>query len=189
MSYYKTSPKELAKWYSELDKNGNGFSYHENNSTELNLNGPNLNTRRLVDYVVIPKLNLIDLSICINSGIDMEFFNDTNFNGEPRIGELTYIKDLDLQNGHECCIYTKDGINNFYCCRIRRNKWQHWEGSKTPLPTGVTFDVVYTDGTIVIDGHKKQLVWNLPYHYEKSIKAFRVTGEVEGWIHGWEIEK
>lgn len=173
--------KEKAQWlgnfYQELADNDNGFSL--NNITvspqDDPSNGPKLNSDTHLWSVnpPKPKKEIIDLSIMVNSNIDMEFdFLDNKW-------KTSYLIEI-----------AKEGYINKYGsvfdrCRIRQNHWHSWNGAKCPLPKG-----------LFIATKRKSLHSNIVFYGEtsseylnwKDIIAFKITGIEKKYKYEWQNE-
>jgi len=168
--------KELAVFYTKLAENDNGFKY---NSTHVDtMGGPNLYTvPDCMKYFEInppkPKVKKIDLSVCIKSGIDMEFADeDTDADKWWVVGKLSAIK------VYEKLYYVDEQGANFRFCRVRQNHWHSWQGGSCPLPEGLNVDYRLR-GSIYISP-KTEKSWQHD-GTATDIIAFKVIGTLEDW--------
>ena len=170
------TPQELADFWAEVVKNGNGFT--PESVTHLS---PNLSTR--MEFYSVnppkPKIKKIDLTVCIGSAIDMEVSN-SNFTGKPAIavGPLYHVLNSDC--------YT-DGYNNFQYCRARENHWHHWLGGECPLPEGLVIKLCFgkdepctKEPRTKYSGERYASIWRLTKGNDRIV-AFKVLGCAEGW--------
>lgn len=140
------------------------------------------------EYRRIPTKKPVDLSVLIESGIDVETSEYPDFRRRC-IGELRSID----KSPHSKYPYYKLGDWDFDAiyCRPRMNHWHAWQGGECPLPEGVVADAVYRDGEIRKGIFVK--AWNWEHKQSTSmtvdIIAFKVIGLADGYSWPWENEE
>ena len=120
-----------------------------------------------------PKLKKIDMSVCIESGIDCEFSDLKSDYGHTYIGNL-----LNIISGIEDKYVAK--IDNYSYCRPRMN---HVHGcpdgfDKCPLPEG--FEVRYWWPVGLHNIADSRMIVNDNTQWQ-DITHFEVTGIADGW--------
>ena len=146
----------LAKFYTELAENQNGFMCTIGVSGRLlqqhnypHLYGPHtgMSLNKIKTFKVNPpkpKVQKIVLSACIESGIDMEF-------GEGRhdhylVSKLMRIEDCSTHKKYHCKHY--DTTDSYYDCRVRQGPFIHFNKSYDycPIPEGLEVKLYYRNG-------------------------------------------
>ena len=179
----KSPEQQLADFWQELSDNGNGFTYNGLNSTLNDLNGPNLFSiieGTFKHYKINPpkpKKQIIDLSVCIDSGIDMEFTDDNNV-----WKKIEKLKNID--NNY----YTYVPFNNpgFKYCRVRQNYYHGWKGGECPLPEGLEVKLYFNDSISIVTSNIQHLCWDSSS--QNRIIGFEVLGTAENFRYKWEKE-
>ena len=166
----------LSEFYKKLAENDNGIS-HE---TVTNVNGPyfGMDWTMYSNYTVNPpkpKKKIIDLSMMVGSGIDMEFSNGQFLT--PKIQKLKHILER---------TYVTAFGNEFDNCRIRQAHWHNWHswgGSLCPLPRGLEVKLRFITDTggishSILDNYR-DINWD-------NVIAFRVLGPAENAQYEWD---
>ena len=122
-----------------------------------------------------PKKKIIDLSVCIDSGIDMEF-GATDI---KHIGTLLKIE--------ETRYFSKNIIAGWYTeCRVRQDHWHSWQGGKCPLPEGLEVALIYRNRGV---GEHKPVYLELDWSHDNrlyDIIAFKVISVADGYKYEWQ---
>ncbi len=160
-----TKAQALADWYQRLANNGNGFIFNHTTGTK----GPDLRSK-LKHYRINPpkpKIKKIDLSVCIESGVDCEFKQN---------GMAWHINKLDMLNPSPTTIY-----HDLYDqCRVRQDHWHSHQGNKCPIPEGLKGSALRRDNFYMDLDEVTDWKHN-PLKPHNDIIAFRVLSIAEGW--------
>jgi hypothetical protein len=128
-----------------------------------------------------PKKKVIDLSVLIESGIDVEVSQDGK--GQWYLGgQLVQIH---------------DGIHRYECfnstqyekqCRPRMSHIHAWQGGECPLPEGFMVKVWWRNSTRgdVSAVNNLALRWSNK-NYPSDIIAFEILGLADGYVMPWEV--
>jgi len=174
--------KEKAQWlsdfYSQLAKNDNGI-YHP---AFPNPGGPNMDTNVGINTWQVkepkPKKQIIDLSMMIDSEIDMEFEGINKW----WIGKLG---EIEIYNSKKRTEYSMLGDDEgFYNCRIRQDHWHSWQGGKCPLPEGLEIEVIYRGKTEPETIDQGTMTMDVNWSWRNTVGdiiAFKVIGCAEEW--------
>lgn len=128
---------------------------------------------RLSDVSKKPKP--IDMSICIESGIDVE---------SSTTGVDWYIDPSPEVSDTGC--YWSCALDDWVdYCRPRLNHWHSWQGGECPVPEGLMGTVKFRNG---LTADLANYVWGDWGHTRtlEDIIAFRVTGLADGYCWPWE---
>ena len=136
--------------------------------------GPNMES--IVSYWRIkPAKKVIDLSVLIESGIDIEFSLD---------GEVWYVDGLNriLYEGYSGKEYAE-----WKYCRPRMNHIHAWQGGECPLPEGFRVKFWWRSGEEgdAGDAFYLGLRWSNEKR-ESDIIQFEVLGLADGYVMPWE---
>jgi len=132
----------------------------------------------LHSWRIKPAKKIIDMAHFIESGIDMEFWDDAS-------DSYTNISILDSINvGLNYAFVSK--ISCYKHCRPRMNHKMFHGGGECPLPEGFEVLPIYRDPTLsVLPVHASEEIWgsgNLPY----DIIGYEILGLADGWAYPWE---
>ena len=121
--------------------------------------GPDIRSVRQ-DWRIKPTKKVIDLSVLVESGIDVELgdFQGVFFLG----GHLTHI----IEKGSSSMYRTFDSTNAHSYARPRMNHIHAWQGGDCPLPEGFN--------------------WTHDSDSREDIIAFEVLGLADGYVMPWE---
>lgn len=121
----------------------------------------------------------VDLSVCIESGIDMECSVTGNENA-------WWVEQGGTLKISDAGCYWADSIEDWVgYCRPRMNRWHSWQGGDCPVPEGFIGDILLRNG--VQSKNKKLCCWKWVHSGNYSdIIAFRVTGLADGYCLPWE---
>ena len=144
------------------DENGKEYKFTESQGT--------LNMGWLEP--VKPELKKIDMSRCIESGIDMEF--DLSGSTPIRISKLSSIDSsafpFNFDSDDSCSETCRPRMNHIHACI---------DGfDKCPLPDGFKIKVYLRDGDTI--GNDEITSW-IHHGFAGDIIAFEVTGIADGW--------
>jgi len=123
---------------------------------------------------------VIDLSVLIESGIDCEFSDESEFLCmNTRIANLRVV-----DRGPSW--YASNSPNQYLYCRPRMNHIHAWQGGECPLPEG--FLVRVWRRAVAIEDKRQFAVEHLHWSYthEDDIIAFEVLGLADGYVMPWE---
>lgn len=121
------------------------------------------------------KIQKIDMTACIVSGIDCEFSDRGNAYLISQLGGIEGSDFITLQSAA------------FTMCRVRENYWHPWlSGGSCPLPDGLVVDLLLRNGEVSNNHQTPTNNINHTWHYITSndgvdIIAFRVIGIADGW--------
>ena len=181
------TPRDLASFYSKLDANRNGFTYRGFDSYETKLDGPSL-ISNMNDYKVNrPEDRKIDLSVCIESKIDMKF-------GERGCLNIGKLKNISQDNSIHKYIKADDSPNNGWkSCQVRQNhihfnterykaKQNYIHSSKwdCPLPEGLEVKLYYVNGKTEVTTEYMRKQWGC---CQNAILGFEVLGVADGYTY------
>jgi len=161
--------------YEELEALTKGW-----NTSCLNCNQAShkINDNNYEPKIVAPakENKIIDLSILIDSGIDVEF--PTGNGTSWFISQLTRIK--------ENSIYVSKHKYNYDKCRVRQDHWMAWQGGECPLPEGLTVDILTRDGKCGVTNEYWMTHWSWDNtDHSTDIIAFNILGVADGWAYPW----
>lgn len=145
MITHNKKARELSNFYNKLAETEGGVIKFRKTTDGLWLNTinkyPDLNSN-LDDWQVCkPTEKAIDLSICIKSGLDMEFSNNR---------EVWLVGELDVNRGNQDTYNRVDDIYiEWAYCRVRQNHTHAWLGGECPIPEGLEGYAVLRKGTKV----------------------------------------
>ena len=131
-----------------------------------------------------PAKKVIDLSVLIESGIDVELgdFQGVFFLG----GHLTHI----IEKGSSSMYNASDSTNAHSYARPRMNHKHAWFSGNCPLPEGFVVEVWYRDGLRLPDNLMNSGIYNKTGWIHKNIGrdiiAFEVLGKATGYVMPWE---
>lgn len=117
------------------------------------------------EYRVKPQPKKIDMSVCIESGVDCEFFNCSKINAK-----IDYLKHLEeLEDWEEI--------------RVRQDHWIYNEWDKCPIPEGLEIIIKLQNGDT-----DTTTQYMSAYYWDKTILgiqtiAFKVIGAAEGYTY------
>ena len=137
--------------------------------------GPNLlsDTER---WRIKPAKKIIDMAHFIESGIDMEFWDDAS-------DSYTNISILDSINvGLNYAFVSK--ISCYKHCRPRMNHKMYWGGGACPLPEGFRVKVWFREGNACIAECEK-FRWK-HRNLMTDIIGYEILGLADGWAYTWE---
>ena len=180
----KEKALELSAFWALLAQNDNGFTF-AGMVNDGYFSGPNMNSD-IDDYSINPPkpvLQTIDLSVCIKSKIDMEFWTSDTLD-KDYIAKLVGIK-----NG---VFFSSLSNENkwLHHCRVRQDHWHSWMGGECPwmgecpLPEGLKVSLLFRDGTTSkgCNFDRSNEAWRHDGGMSDII-AFQVLGSAEGWIY------
>lgn len=125
-----------------------------------------------------PKKKVVDLSVLIASGIDVE----VSVSDRWRTGKLESIV-----NGYYLIEGNSRGLAK---CRPRMNHIHAWQGGECPLPEGLLVRVYFRNANnkVGLATDFKDLWYLNAALDDNDIIAFEVLGLAEGWQWPWEGE-
>ena len=132
------------------------------------------------NWRIKPTHKVIDLSVLIESGIDVELgdFQGVFFLG----GHLTHI----IEKGSSSMYNASDSTNAHSYARPRMNHIHSWQGGECPLPEGFKVKVWFRDKQYPPEvGEASENYWEL-FNEESDIIAFEVLGVNDGYVMPWE---
>jgi len=128
----------------------------------------------------MPAKKVIDLSVLIDSQIDCEFSDHTNFH---LVLKRSLIEARETGTGRFRC----ELRTLWKYCRPRMNHIHAWQGGECPLPEGFRVKVWFRDGSestrSIASGNG--LYWGQNNH-GSDIIAFEVLGLADGYVMPWE---
>jgi hypothetical protein len=174
------TPEELSEWYAKLVKNANGFHIIATDVSQ----GPNLGNN-INNFTINPPETpnkKVNLSACIESGVDMEFAIDNS--------DWSFIAPLKKDAAFKLTPYVPTihlkGENRYFkYCRVRQDHWHTHQGSnKCPIPNGLIIIIQFIGNSGIIETTEQ--VTDYFYNGDHSIAwkhvtAFRVIGPTKGW--------
>lgn len=120
---------------------------------------------------------IIDLSVCIESGIDMEFSDDGSF----------MIIDTLVNTCSVNKVYRTSHSSLFNKCRVRQDHWHSWQGGyKCPLPEGLKVELMYRNRG---KGQHSPAYTELDWNHNDSVYdiiAFKVISVADGYKYEWQ---
>ncbi len=181
----KEKAQALANWYQELADSDNGFT-NQNISGRDGNQYPNMsNSIKYIKCCKVnppkPKIKKIDLSVCIKSGIDMEFAtyqNDWEF--------ISPLKTIEIDKVYPFIpiLQLEGGDRHLKQCRVRENHWHSHQGGIKPIPFGLDIEILQRNGDKAIGYNLlgTTLSWEHT-NGEYDIIAFKVIGVAEGFTY------
>ena len=177
--------KKKIEWVIDLYNqllDGGILKHLDNNNRWINPTGyPNFHSSQ-DRWKVIPTKKEIDMSVCIKSGIDCEFWDGLAIPVDKAIGTLRSI---------ESNSYPYQSRNNWARCRPRMGHVHVWQGGNCPVPEG-TFVKVYfppeaDSGEVTQPSMKGEcIIFNWDHRGEvDDIVAFEVTGIHADYRYPW----
>ena len=142
--------------------------------------GPDIRSVRQ-DWRIKPTKKVIDLSVLVESGIDVELgdFQGVFFLG----GHLTHI----IEKGSSSMYRTFDSTNAHSYARPRMNHIHAWQGGDCPLPEGFKVKVWCRDMRKALSGNRvTEFNWTHDSDSREDIIAFEVLGLADGYVMPWE---
>jgi hypothetical protein len=127
---------------------------------------------------------VIDLSVLIESGIDCEFSDESEFLCmNTRIANLRVV-----DRGPSW--YASNSPNQYLYCRPRMNHKHAWQGGECPLPEGFRVKFWWRSGEEgdAGDAFYLGLRWSNEKR-ESDIIQFEVLGLADGYVMPWEQDK
>lgn len=177
--------RKLGLLYAELASAGEEAYFERLNRVDMGWykptnTYPNLNSDLSLWRVAKPPAKkIIDLSVCIESDIDMEFSDVSIF------WKINKLIDINSKADRK---YIDDCSNAYHLCRVRGNHWHSWGGGKCPLPEGLKVHVQIRKGGVIPFDSTCNVNWK--YHDELmtdyDVIAFRVLGVDDGWRYEWQ---
>lgn len=170
----KEQAQRLSNLYAELAEKGTWFEYLQTETTNkwIQTDGsPNKGNDLTRWRIAKPKKNIIDLSVCIESGVDMEFKHSTSLYWT--VHKLEQIIDGNYFYNH----------GSTFKCRVRENHWHHCPGgSDCPLPEGLSILIQELSDEVI----KQRSVAGYEMMDWENVVGFKVLGPAVGWKYGWE---
>jgi len=172
---------ELVEFYQKVADGGvmslkKGFSDEPQN----NYVGPNM-TSPVEYWSIKPAKKIIDMDHFIESGIDMEFWDDAS-------DSYTNISILDSINvGLNYAFVSK--ISRYKHCRPRMNHIHAWQGGECPLPEGFKVRLMFRDGAAVVTHTYSDLKWvssEFKVFTSADIIGYEILGLADGWAYPYQ---
>ena len=177
--------QELADFYQKVADGGeiqtSGFT---DSTWESITNGPSITSSSCL-WRIKPTKKVIDLSVLIESGIDCEFSDESEFLCmNTRIANLRVV-----DRGPSW--YASNSPNQYLYCRPRMNHKHAWQDGDCPLPEGfivrLTKWSVHVPHISHIELTTKQWISSKANEHT-TIQAFEVLGVADGYVMPWEQE-
>jgi len=125
---------------------------------------------------VSTKPKIIDLSMLVGSDVLCQFSD--NDNDWERL--YARLKQIDKDSYP----FIDDGFGgDWRLCRVAYNHWQAYMTDEQPIPDGYMVELMYDGGIDTEALESSGWAWA-----EMDIKAYRVTGVADGYIHPWEAK-
>jgi len=167
----------LSKLFAELEDKGTWFEFNYDAAwRKHHCECPDLRSDLSNWRVAEPEKKIINISMMIDSDIDMEFSN--HMGQDWFVYKLTDIN----KNGYYSITNDKYG----HSCRIRQNHWHSWNGGGNhPLPEGLTGKIRLRDRCVL------PLSCATKWEYDAcdeslDIIAFWIDGTVNNYKYEWE---
>ena len=180
----KFTAAQLVEFYQKVADGGvmslkKGFDDEPQN----NYVGPNM-TSPVEYWRIKPAKKIIDMAHFIESGIDMEFWDDAS-------DSYTNISILDSINvGLNYAFVSK--ISRYKHCRPRMNHIHAWQGGECPLPEGFKVRLMFRDGAAVVTHTYSDLKWvssEFKVFTHADIIGYEILGLADGWAYTWESDE
>lgn len=129
---------------------------------------------------------IIDLSILVNSGIDMEFSSCIDDVDADSSEAIWYPQQLIGVSNNATYLYS-NGCDSK--CRVREDHWHSWQGGANPLPDGLVIEILTRDNR-QYPNHScagyNNIDWDWMWRDKiTDIIAFKVLGVAKGYTYKW----
>ena len=131
----------------------------------------------LHSWRIKPAKKIIDMAHFIESGIDMEFWDDAS-------DSYTNISILDSINvGLNHAFVSK--LSCYKHCRPRMNHKMFHDGGDCPIPEGFTLRLYFRDEAPIVDDIHEGYNW-IHCGSSNDIIGYEILGLADGWTYPWE---
>jgi len=183
MSELKRQARRLSDLFAELAEKGTWFEFNYYVAWRKHpCECPDLRSD-LSNWRVAKPHKIIDLSIMIDSDIDMEFTNLIDFKIQPYHSAIGHLTGFDNSTNNNYAIH--NGINKFSKCRIRQKYWHSWNGGKRPIPEGLAGAIRLRNKSIAYLNTTDKWEYD-GVLTDCDIIAFWIDGPAEEYKYKWE---
>jgi len=175
----KFTAAELVEFYQKVDDGGviqvNG---DEDGWYSVTTSGPTVGSYKGY-WRIKPAKKIIDMAHFIESGIDMEFWDDAS-------DSYTNISILDSINVELNYAFVSK-ISRYKHCRPRMNHIHFHRGDECPLPEGFEVKLYWRNSdSITTTCPYTKLIWE-HHEYDLDIIGYEILRLADGWAYPWEV--